>query len=113
KLGYNIIQEDTGFVINGIPSDSLEGNETHTIELLLEQIKHFSSDVKFSRREKVVRCLARQQAIKAGRSLSQSEMKTLVEELFACEFSNISVVGDAPTFIQYKEEAIDRMFGRN
>lgn len=113
KMGYNIAKEENNdFSINGIPSDTLEGNETHTIELLLEQIKHFSSDVKFSRREKIVRCLARQQAIKAGKSLQQNEMKTLVEELFACEFPNISVVGDAPTFIQYKEDAIDRMFGR-
>jgi len=114
KMGYNIAPgEKNDFTINGIPCDALEGNETHTIELLLEQIKHFSSDVKFSRREKIVRCLARQQAIKAGRSLQQNEMKSLVEELFLCEFSNIGVAGDTPTFVQYKEDALDRMFGRN
>ena len=114
KMGYNIEKKGQyEYVINGIPSDALEGNETHTIELLLEQIKHFSSDVKFSRREKIVRCLARQQAIKAGKPLQQNEMLTIVQDLFACEFPNISVLGDAPTFIHYKEDAIDRMFGRH
>lgn len=113
KIGYSIEKgTNNQFTINGIPSDALEGNEAHTIELLLEQIKHFASDVKFSRREKIVRSLARQQAIKAGRTLQQSEMQNLVEALFQCEFSNIGLSGDTPTFVQYKEDSIDRMFGR-
>ncbi len=113
KMGYSIEKGgQNNFTINGIPSDAPEGNETHIIELLLEQIKHFSSNVKFSRREEIVRCLARQQAIKAGRPLQQSEMASLVEALFDCEFPHIGVSGDAPTFVQYKEDAIDRMFGK-
>lgn len=114
KIGYNIEKgEQNNFTILGIPSDALEGNETHILELLLEQIKHFSSDVKFSRREKIVRCLARQQAIKAGRTLQQNEMQNLVEDLFKCEFPNVGLSSETPTFIQYKEDAIDRMFCRN
>ncbi|MFT4203618.1 MAG: DNA mismatch repair endonuclease MutL [Chitinophagaceae bacterium] len=114
KLGYGLEKNgENHFTITGIPADALEGNETHTIELLLEQIKHFSSDVRFSKREKIVRSLARQQAIKAGRTLNQDEMKSLVEELFRCEFFNVGLSGDTPTFVQFKEDAIDRMFGRN
>ena len=41
------------------------------MEKLLEQYKHFSSDVKFSKREKLIRSLAWQHAIKAGSSLLQ------------------------------------------
>jgi len=31
-----------------------QGNEKHTIELLVEQFKHFISEIKFSKREKLV-----------------------------------------------------------
>lgn len=111
-IGYHI--EPFGknaFVIQGTPADVITGNEKHAIELLIEQFKHFSSDVKFSRREKLVRCMARQQAIKAGQALTQKEMATLVEELFACQTTNITPTG-SPTYVEFKEDYLDRMFGR-
>jgi len=111
-LGYLI--EPFGnntFVIQGTPADVLQGNEKNSIELLIEQFKHFSSDIKFSKREKLVRCLARQQSVKAGQSLTQKEMTTLVEELFACSTANVTPTG-SPTYIEFKEDYLDRMFGR-
>ncbi|WP_207491540.1 DNA mismatch repair endonuclease MutL [Aridibaculum aurantiacum] len=111
-LGYAI--EPFGnntFVVQGTPADILDGNEKMAIELLLEQYKHFSSDVKFSRRERLVRCIARQQAIKTGRSLSQREMLTLVEELFACNTPNITPGGN-PTYMEFKQDYLERMFGK-
>ncbi|SJZ33328.1 DNA mismatch repair endonuclease MutL [Sediminibacterium ginsengisoli] len=111
-IGYQLSASgNNNFTITGIPADVLQGNETHAIELLIEQFKHFSSEVTFSRREKLVRCMARQQAIKAGQSLSQKEMFTLAEELFACSNANITPTGN-PTFIEYKEDQLDRMFGK-
>ncbi len=100
-----------GFIVQGTPADVLEGNEKNSIELLLEQFKHFSSDIKFSKREKLVRCMARQHAIKAGQELSQKEMLLLVEDLFNCKTRNITPTG-TPTFIEFTESYIDRMFGR-
>lgn len=111
-IGYRI--EPFGkntFVIQGTPADVLTGNEKHAIELLIEQFKHFSSDIKFSKREKLVRCMARQQAIKAGQQLTQKEMNTLVEELFQCATANITPTG-SPTYVEFKEDYLDRMFGR-
>jgi DNA mismatch repair protein MutL len=102
---------NNSFVIQGIPADVLPGNEKHSIELLIEQFKHFSSDIKFSKREKLVRCMARQQAIKAGQSLSQKEMVTLIEELFECNTANITPT-NSPTYIEFKEDYLDRLFGR-
>jgi DNA mismatch repair protein MutL len=112
SIGYQIEPfGNNSFVIQGIPADVLPGNEKHSIELLLEQFKHFSSDIKFSRREKLVRCMARQQAIKAGQTLSQKEMLTLVEELFTCNSPNVTPTG-SPTYLEFKEDYLDRMFGR-
>lgn len=111
-IGYQVEPfGNNSFVIQGTPADVLTGNEKHAIELLIEQYKHFSSDVKFSKREKLIRCMARQQAIKAGQSLNQQEMKALVEELFCCNTSNITPTGSA-TYIEFKEDYLLRMFGK-
>ena len=112
SIGYQVEPfGNNSFVIQGIPADVIAGNEKHAIELLMEQFKHFSSDIKFSKREKLVRCMARQQAIKAGQTLSQKEMLSLVEDLFACTVSNVTPTG-SPTYLEFKEDYLDRMFGR-
>ncbi len=111
-LGYVI--EPFGnntFVIQGTPADILQGNEKMAIELLLEQFKHFNTDIKFTKREKLVRCIARQQAIRAGQPLTQREMASLVNELFACTTPNVTPNG-SPTYMEFKQDYLERMFGR-
>jgi DNA mismatch repair protein MutL len=111
-IGYQVEpKSDLIFIIQGIPADILPGNEKHAIELLIEQFKHFSNDIKFSKREKLVRCMSRQQAIKAGQALTQKEMLALIEDLFTCGSPNITPTG-SPTYLEFKEDYLDRMFGR-
>ena len=83
----------------------------HAIEKMLEQYKHFSNDIKFSKREKLMRSLALQQSLKAGTVLSQKEMSVLVNELFSCETPNITPNGK-PTYMSFKKDEMDKMFGR-
>ena len=112
ELGYMI--EPFGkntFVIQGTPADVEQGNEKQVIDVLLEQYKHFSNEVKFSKREKIVRSLAKQQAIKTGIRLTEREMRGLVNDLFACEQSNTTPDGN-PTYLEFKQEQLDRMFGK-
>jgi DNA mismatch repair protein MutL len=112
QLGYHV--EPFGkntFVIQGTPADVEQGNESFAIELLLEQIKHFSSDVKFSKREKVIRSLAQQHSVKAGRSLTQKEMKQLVDDLFQCNQPNVTALGN-PTYTELKKEELEKLFGK-
>jgi DNA mismatch repair protein MutL len=111
QLGYMI--EPFGkntFVIQGTPADVTHGNEKQVIDSLLEQFKHFSNDIKFSKREKLVRSLAWQQSIKAGRQLSEEEMEGLVEDLFKCKQPNSSPNGN-PTYLEFKKEQLEKMFG--
>lgn len=111
-LGYQI--EPFGnntFIIQGTPADVIQGNEKNSIELLLEQFKHFSNDIKYSKREKLIRCISRQQAIKTGTALSQNEMQILLENLFQCSTPNVTPSGN-PTYIEFKEDYLDRMFGK-
>jgi len=111
QLGYLI--EPFGkntFVVQGTPADVTQGNEKQVIDFLLEQYKHFSADLKFSKREKLVRSLAWQQAIKPGRQLSEKEMGVLVNDLFQCKQPNISPDGK-PTYLEFKKDALEKMFG--
>ncbi|HEY5969482.1 MAG TPA: DNA mismatch repair protein MutL, partial [Chitinophagaceae bacterium] len=111
QLGYMI--EPFGkntFVIQGTPADVTQGNEKQVIDSLLEQYKHFSNDLKFSKREKLIRSLAWQQSIKAGRQLSEKEMEALIEDLFECKQPNSSPNGN-PTYLEFKKEQLEKMFG--
>lgn len=111
-LGYEI--ESSGkdsFVIQGTPADVEQGNEQRAIEQMLEQYKHFSSEVRFSKREKLIRSMAWQHSIKPGKGLSQKEMKLLAEQLFACSQPNITPSGN-PTYIAFKRDYLERMFGK-
>ncbi len=99
------------FVIQGTPADMDTGNEKMAIEKILEQYKHFSTDLKFSKREKLLRSMALQQAIKTGMSLGQKEMNILVTDLFACGVPN-STPNGKPTYMSFKKEELDKMFGR-
>jgi DNA mismatch repair protein MutL len=110
QLGYLVDQfGKNAFIIQGTPADLEQGNEENVIEWLLEQYKHFSSELKFSKREKLIRSLAKQQAIKPGQPLTEKEMQALANDLFNCKQSNISPDGK-PNYLEFKFEQLERMF---
>jgi len=111
-IGYQIEKNENGeYLIQGTPADVTQGNEKHAIEMLIEQFKHFSSDVKFSQREKLVRCMAKQQSIKSGTGMDEREMMKLVNDLFTCNTPNMSPSG-APTYIEYKGNYLEQLFNK-
>jgi DNA mismatch repair protein MutL len=106
-LGYVI--EPFGqhsFLVQGTPADLIQGNEKAAIEQLIDQYKHFSADVKFSRREKLIRSLS---AIRAGTLLGQTEMRQLTEDLLRCITPNVTASG-LPTFIEFTRDYLGRLF---
>jgi DNA mismatch repair protein MutL len=110
QLGY--VVEPFGknvFVLQGTPAGMDPVNERNVIENLLEQFKHFSSEVKFSGKEKLIRSLAQQQSVKPGTRLSDTEMATLVQDLFACNHPGTTANGN-PTYIEFKKEYLDQLF---
>ncbi len=111
-LGYHLEPfGNNAFVIQGTPADVLQGNEKIAIEKILEQYKHFSADLKYSKREKLLRSLAWQQSVKAGTSLTQKEAETLVQDLFACTSPNVTPNGK-PVYSEFNKMDLDKMFGR-
>lgn len=111
-LGYQI--EPFGknsFVVQGTPADLEDTDEKHLIDFTLEQYKHFNSDVRVSNREKLIRSLARQRAVKSSFRLTEREMRQLVADLFQCDPFNTAPDG-SPTYLEFKQEQIEKMFGR-
>jgi DNA mismatch repair protein MutL len=112
QLGYAIEHfGKNSFVVHGTPADVDQGNEKQVIDVLLEEYKHFGNEMKFSKREKLNRALAKQQAIKTGVRLTEREMKQLVSSLFECETPNITADGK-PTYLEFRKEYLEGMFGR-
>jgi DNA mismatch repair protein MutL len=99
------------FVIQGSPADVIQGNEKVTLEKMLDQYKHFSSDIKFNKREKLLRSMAWQQSVKAATALDHKEIESLINDLFDCETSN-STPNGKPTYLEFKKDELDKMFGR-
>lgn len=111
-LGYQLEPfGNNSFVIQGTPADVEQGNEKTAIERLLDQYKHFSNDLKFNKREKLLRALTLQQSVKAGVVLSEKELQSLTAELFQCATPNITANGK-PTYLEFYKEELDKLFGK-
>lgn len=111
-LGYDIQPSaERTFVIHGVPGDVNTGNEKENIEDLLEQFKHFSAELKMDKREKMIRSLAMQHALKPGKLMTPAEMQNLIDRLFACEQPQ-TTPGGRNTFLTFRLEELDKLFGR-
>ena len=111
-LGYDLQQIGRqAFAIQGTPADVTDHNEKECLEHLLEQYKQSSTDLKIDPREKMIRSLARQHAIKAGKTMSPEEMQHLIDLLFACEQAQVAPSGRY-TFISFRMDELDRLFGK-
>lgn len=112
QMGY-IIEPfgKAAFVIQGTPADVDAGNEKATLEKILEQYKHFSTELKLSKRELLLRTVSWQQAVKSGTILNEKEMHRLITDLFMCQQPNASPTG-RPVYIEFTKEQMDKMFFR-
>jgi DNA mismatch repair protein MutL len=112
QLGYQVeVFGKDSFIVQGTPADVLQGNEKNAIEGMLEQFKHSNADVKLSAREKLIRALARQHAVRPGTSLTKQEMQNLIAALFNCAQPNMTASGN-PTYMEFKREYLEKLFGR-
>lgn len=96
SLGFDVREFGKNtLVIEGIPVDlgSTNINETQLFEHLLEGFKNSQQELKLTKRDALARSMARNSAIKAGTVLSQQEMNTLIDELFACKTPNFTING--------------------
>jgi DNA mismatch repair protein MutL len=111
-LGYTIepFGKDS-FIVQATPAGQAEGNAKKVIENVLEHCKHAGAEKITSLHEKMIRSLAWQQAVKPGTPLSETEMRSLTENLFRCMQPNTAPNG-RPVFVEFKKDYLEKLFGR-
>ncbi|AGA77055.1 DNA mismatch repair endonuclease MutL [Echinicola vietnamensis] len=110
SLGF--VLEEFGkntLLIKGVPADVQINNEKALFEGLLEQFKHFKSELSLDNKENLARSLAKKSSIKKGTKLKSQEMETLVGQLFACQNPNYGLSGNK-TFVKLDLSKIRSFF---
>jgi DNA mismatch repair protein MutL len=109
-LGFDV-QEfgNNSFIVHAFPADITLVNEKQTFEELIEQYKNNLSVSKLSKRENLAKSLACSTSIKRGQTLTKQEMKTLIDELFACE-NPYTAPGGKHTFITLSFDELEKRF---
>lgn len=110
SLGF-VIEEfgKSTILIQGVPADIYVTNEKRLFEGLIDQFKHFKSELSLDNRENLARSLARRSSIKKGNVLAASEMETIVGQLFACQNPNYGLSGNK-TFVKLDLPKIHSFF---
>ncbi len=109
-LGFDISEFGKNtFIIHGIPAEAVDGDSVALLENLIENYKQNLIELKSDRRENVARSMARNMAIKTGKSLTQEEMNNLIDELFACEMP-YSTPNGRPTITTFSSDDLDKRF---
>lgn len=105
-FAFNIFGK-SDIVINGIPVDTAGNDGRDLFEGLLEQFKKNKAELSIGKSENMARSLARRTAIKLGQQLSVTEMRTIVDQLFACTNPNYSPHGQVIFYILSLEKIAD------
>jgi len=110
NLGFDFSKMGkTSFVIIGVPVELKEQNVKKTLENLLEQFKLNESELKLKKHENLAISMARSSSIKSGKTLNEEEMKTLVDQLFACEMP-YSLPNAKPIIISLNLDDLNQQF---
>ncbi|WP_019947747.1 DNA mismatch repair endonuclease MutL [Hymenobacter aerophilus] len=97
--------------VEGIPADVPARDEKELLEGLIEQFRSGGGQVKLDRREQMARALARRVAASAaGARLSEREMTTIVDKLFACTVPNYTPDGRR-TIVMLELGQLRELFG--
>jgi DNA mismatch repair protein MutL len=94
KLGYDI--RDFGnntVVIHGFPTEAPPSKPGERIEMLIEQYHNLKGELEADKSERVARAASHASAMGFKNPLTESEMKELVDQLFACSNPNYTPTG--------------------
>lgn len=112
KLGFGIkfFSKNT-IVIEGVPDDIKKGAEEKVLLDILEEYSAYSSKKESDERDKIAKSYSCRTAIKAGDTLSENEMRVLIDQLFATSMPYVCPHG-RPVVIKISLDEFDRRFGR-
>jgi DNA mismatch repair protein MutL len=98
--------------ITGKPSFNESADTIEMLEILLEDYKNSQGAKSSNAKEKIASAMAGASAIPYGKTLNESEMEDLFDNLFACRSPNYSPKGK-PVISILTLDDIDKKFGDN
>ncbi|PKQ62579.1 DNA mismatch repair protein MutL [Labilibaculum filiforme] len=108
-LGFDIREfGKKTFVINGTPADIHNCEPKELVENLLANYKSNQMDVKLKIRENLAKSLAKASALNYGKALTNEEMSSIIDQLFACATPNFTPDGKAIISVLESQELESR-----
>ncbi len=93
-LGFDIDEfGDNTFIINGAPADLNKAAGVDILENIIENYKKNLKDFNIDKKVNLARSMAMNMAVRYGRKLHQDEIKSLINQLFACKVPEVSPDG--------------------
>jgi DNA mismatch repair protein MutL len=111
KLGFRFSQEGKEISVISVPFDIIAGTEHLALQEIISQYREYEEIRPHGSRDNIAATMGCKAAIKAGHVLSESEMKSLIQDLFACEMPGVCPHG-RPIILEMQLREFDRRFGR-
>jgi DNA mismatch repair protein MutL len=112
KLGFQLKFSSKYYItIEGVPEDIKSGSEERILREFVEEFKTNQREKKLEEKDNIAKSYSCKTAIKAGDKLSESEMRLLIDQLFATSMPYVCPHG-RPIVIKISLEEFDRRFGR-
>lgn len=109
-LGFDIRAiGKNSLIIDGIPADSENQNPGELFLGLIQNFKENCSEFKLQKQESLLRAMAKNSCIHAGKFLDKDEMNAIIDELFACDHPYHSPSG-YPVVISLGIDEISKRF---
>ena len=96
-------------IINGLPSELSKTDGAEVIIQILEDFKTNFQELKIGKKEALRQATAKNAAIKAGKALTQVEMKTLITDLMNCKQSATNESGNT-IIVKLTKTSLERFF---
>ncbi len=111
-LGFDIkLFGKNTIVIEGVPPDVKGGQEERIVQDILGLYKEYQQHSPMDVRDNLAKSFSCRSAIKAGDPLNESEMRSLIDQLFATSMPYVCPHG-RPIVLRISTEELDRRFGR-
>jgi DNA mismatch repair protein MutL len=112
QLGFGIrFQNKSAVVIEGVPQDIKQGSEEKILLEIIEEYQINQREKGLEERDNIAKSYSCKTAIKTGDRLSDVEMRSLIDQLFATSMPYVCPHG-RPIVIKISLEEFDRRFGR-
>lgn len=86
QMGFSVqMMSGNTAMINGVPADIEIGNEQEVLVSMLHQYQELGQKLNLEARDQLAIAFAAKAAIPRGKKMTELEMESLVDQLFACE----------------------------